>query len=56
MVSTIFFYMDTYWLAWITLFPSVPLWSPHGAVITPIVSLAALVLGGKYIMELVNRT
>ncbi len=38
------------------MFPSVPLWSPHGAVMTLIVSLVALVLGGKYIMELVNRT
>ena len=56
MLSTFFFYMDNYWLAWITLFPSIPLWSPHGAVMTLIVSLAFAVLAGIYFKRLVVRT
>jgi len=56
MFSTFFFYMDTYWLAWTTLFPSIPLWSPHGAVMTLIMSISLGVLAGIYIKRLVART
>jgi len=56
MYSTFFFYLDSYWLAWANLFPSVPLWSPHGAVMALIVTLAALVLGGIFILNKLNRT
>jgi hypothetical protein len=56
MFSTLFLHLASYWLAWTNLFPSMPLWSPHGAVMTPIVAAAALVLGGKYLMAVVNRT
>ncbi len=55
MFSTLFFYLASYWLAWTNLFPSLPLWSPHGAVMTPIIAAAFLVLAGKYLMTFVNR-
>jgi hypothetical protein len=55
MLATIFFYLDSYWLAWTGLFPSLPLWSPHGAVMALIISLATVVLGGIYILKFVNR-
>jgi hypothetical protein len=46
----------TYWLLWISLFPSVPFWSPHGALMTLIVVAAAIVLILKYFWNLLHRT
>ena len=55
MLATISFYLSSYWLLWTSLFPSLPLWSPHGAVMALIVSSATVVLGGIYILKFVNR-
>jgi hypothetical protein len=56
MLTSISFTIDTYWTVWITMFPSVPFWSPHGAVITPIIFAALCVLAGKYSWDLLRRT
>ena len=55
-LPSISFTIDTYWTVWITMFPSVPFWSPHGAVITPIIFAALCVLAGKYSWDLLRRT
>ena len=56
MLATFFFHMANYWLAWTGLFPTVPLWSPHGAVMTLIMTLAVGVLAAIYFKRLVART
>ncbi len=56
MLSSINFMFDTYWTLWITLFPTVPFWSPHGAVMTLIAAAALSVLSGKYCWEMFKRT
>jgi len=56
MLMTVSFYLDLYWMIWTGMFPSLPLWSPHGAVMTLIVTAAALVLGGAYCLRMFNRT
>ena len=48
MLSSASFMFDTYWLLWISLFPSVPFWSPHGALMTLIIAAAFFVLILKY--------
>jgi hypothetical protein len=48
MLSSISFTFDIYWALWITMFPSIPFWSPHGAVMTPILGAAICFLAGKY--------
>ena len=48
MLSSISFTFDTYWTLWITMFPSIPFWSPHDAVMTPILGAAICFLEGKY--------
>ncbi|MDP6690146.1 MAG: hypothetical protein QF384_11680 [Alphaproteobacteria bacterium] len=55
MLTSVSFYLDAYWMIWTGMFPSMPLWSPHGAVMTLIVGAAALVLGGAYCLKLFNR-
>jgi len=48
--------LDTYWMLWTTLFPSVPFWSPHGAEMTLILAAAITVLSGKYCWNVFRRT
>ena len=48
MLSSISFTFDIYWTLWITMFPSIPFWSPHGAVMTSILGAAICFLAGKY--------
>ncbi len=55
MLTSVSFYLDAYWMIWTGMFPSMPLWSPHGAVMTLIVGAAALVLGGACCLKLFNR-
>ncbi len=56
MLSSINFMFDTYWTLWTTLFPSVPFWSPHGAVMTLIAAAAIGVLALKYCWTVFSRT
>jgi hypothetical protein len=55
MLSSASFLLNAYWTQWITLFPSIPFWSPHGAVMTPIFAAALCVLAGKYCWRLLRR-
>ena len=56
MLSSISFTLNTYWIVWTTMFPSIPLWSPHGAIVTPIVFAALCFLSGKYSWSIFRRT
>ena len=47
MLSSISFLFDTYWALGMTLFPSIPFWSPHSAVMTLIAVAAVSFLAGK---------
>ncbi|MDP6345466.1 MAG: hypothetical protein QF578_04020 [Alphaproteobacteria bacterium] len=55
MLVPFFNHLELYWIAWINLFPSIPLWAPHGAAMTLIVGCAAAVLAGKYLWNLSQR-
>ena len=55
MLSSNSFTFDTYWTLWITIFPSIPFWSPHGAVMTPVLGAAICFLAGKYSWDLFRR-
>ncbi len=56
MLSSASFMFGTYWLLWTTLFPSIPFWSPHGAVMTLILAAALFVLIVKYFWKILRRT
>lgn len=56
MLSSISFMFDTYWTIWSSLFPYLPFWSPHGAVMTPIIAAAVGVLAGKFCWHVFRRT
>ncbi len=56
MLSSISFMFDTYWTLWMTLFPSIPFWSPHGAVMTLIAAAAFSFLAGKFCWDVFRRT
>jgi len=56
MLSSISFTFDIYWTVWITMFPDIPFWSPHGAVMTPILAAAVCFLAGKYSWDMFRRT
>ena len=56
MFTTIHFTLILYWTIWISMYPSVPYWNPHGAVMAPIVAAAISFLMGKYLVDLANRT
>ena len=56
MLPSINFMFDTYWTLWVSLFPDVPLWSPHGAVMTLIIAPALAILAGVYGWTILQRT
>ncbi len=55
MLSSIAFTFETYWMVWTTMFPNIPFWSPHGAIITPILLAALCALMGKQAWHLWRR-
>ncbi len=55
MLASAGFLLDAYWTQWTGLFPSIPFWSPHGAVMSLILGAAFSVLAGKYVWRMLRR-
>ncbi len=56
MLSSASFMFGTYWLLWISLFPSIPFWRPHGAIMALIFAAAVSFLILKYFWKVLHRT